>query len=113
MIQLTGKLDPKVFFFHKHCRAALAVQRGLQQAKRHQEAEQKQVTQEMQTQDTQQSEPSVVRCSRSKGLIHDKNLCVWCMSHMTEKIPTHYVSSNNGMPGTRLRVTQYIYKMPK
>ena len=58
-----------VVFFHKRCRAALAVQSGLQQAKRYQEAEQKQVTQETQTQDTQQSEPSVAPCSRSKGLL--------------------------------------------
>ena len=85
MIQLTGKLDPKVFFFHKRCIATLAVQRGLQQAKRHQEAEQKQVTQKMQTPDTQQSEPSVARFSRSKGLIHDKNFCVWCIKPQDRK----------------------------
>ena len=63
----------------------MALQRGLQQAKRHQEAEQKQVTQETQTQDTQQYEPSVGRCSRSKGLIHDKNFCVWCMKPQDRK----------------------------
>ena len=78
---------PKGVFFHKPCRLALGGQHGLQQAKRHEEADQmkqEQVIQGTQTQVPEKSKPLVARGSRSKGL-HDKNMCVWGLKPQDRK----------------------------
>ena len=69
---------PNGVYFHKVCRTALAAKRGLQKALRRKDKEQKQQTvdtQETHSKDQQQAG----RSSRGTGLLHEKNLCIWCM----------------------------------
>lgn len=84
------QVGPQGVFFHKRCRAALASQRSLDQATRQKEEENGQMqeteadpAQQLEQQQEQQPGPS--RCSRSKGPIRDKNLCVWCMKAADKK----------------------------
>lgn len=76
---INWEAGPNGVFFHKRCRTALASQRGLQQAVRKKENLQKQLTEETQGMHSQEQQQSSGRSSRSSGLLHGKQLCIWCM----------------------------------
>ena len=70
---------PEGVFFHKRCRITLASKKSLDQARRKQENNDKEKQTPGTSIDQTRSSLSGGRSSRSKGLLHHKHMCIWCM----------------------------------
>ena len=72
---------PSGKYFHKVCRMEIAGERKLQQAKsRYEKNTNKQQIQTSCANESVENDPATSgRRTRSKGMLHNKDLCIWCM----------------------------------